>query len=419
MKRDCKTYIRKLIPYIPFLLYLGYALFLHRNAGMRDYDDYVYRDAWSDVSINQWVRDFYMGWSGRLPLQMMGIVFLQFPLWVWRIWNALLLGACPFLVARMVRLFCGEWKERGLFLLHAAICGLFVLIPGKAMDGAVLWISGSFNYLLPAVGLFLALYPFFSEMCGKERRKREYIIAAVGTFFCCYAEQTAAVFVCLAALLWLFTAVKRRTRSTPLFLLWVFGMGNMLIEYIAPGNYVRYDSEVILWYREYDMYSFADKLVLGFVHCMKMLLLEGWPLIACVFVLILAGTRRKSLFYKGMFLVYCAATGVMIFFLRRMYDNVVFLFTDPAGMIYLFSFVSWLILLAVFLLTVYDFDDTPAWIPALLVLAAFAAGTVVAMSPSYYGAELRVYFIPYLLLIFTVSLQLPCVCRREEGGTFL
>ena len=61
----------------------------------------------------------------------------------------------------------------------------------------------------------------------------------------------------------------------------------------------------------------------------------------------------------------------------------------------------------------------PFWIPALLGLAAFAAGTVVAMSPSYYGAELRVYFIPYLLLIFTVSLQIPCVCRRKEGGTFL
>ena len=401
--------LRNLLPYLPFVLFFVYSLAVHANASMKAYDDYVYKSAWADISVWEWCKSFYLGWSGRVPLQALDIIFLQFPIWVWRIWNAVIFAACPFLVSRMGRMLNDELDSRQRFVADGVTCVMFLLLPENSMDGAVLWISGSFNYLLPCAGLLMALLPFFAVLYGKRAEKRFYAFSAVGIFLCCFAEQTAAVFLCLTGVILLFVLMEKKQVHVLPFLQ-LFGIVCAVILFLAPGNHVRYVSEVPLWDKAYDMYSFIDKLILGYVHCIRMIFMHGW-----IFILVLVGLmafalKRRSLVYKGIYALYALFTcGMMALVYRIENESFVFLIGNVESVTYLFLITSWLLLLAAFLFTTFEAKPKTGVMLALLGLGAFAAGTVVAMSPSIFEAKLRVFFVPYVMLIFAIGLEVAAV----------
>lgn len=412
--------IRSLLPYLPFVLFFVYSFAIHANASMKAYDDYVYKSAWADISVWEWCKSFYLGWSGRVPLQALDIIFLQFPIWAWRIWNTVIFAACPILVSGMGRMLSNDLDSRQRFVANGVVCAMFLLLPKNSMDGAVLWISGSFNYLLPCAGLLMALQPFFAVLYGKKMEKRFYVFSAIGVFLCCFAEQTAAVFLCLTVIILSFVLMeKKRVRALPF--LELLGIVCAAILFLAPGNNVRYVSEVPLWNKAYDMYSFVDKLILGYVHCIRMIFLHGWIFILVLVGLMVFALKRRSLLYKGLYALYALFTcGMMVLVYRIENESFVFLIGNVNSMIYLFLITSWLVLLAMFLFTTFESEPKTGAMLAFLVLGAFAAGTVVAMSPSIFEAKLRVFFVPYVMLIFAIGLELAAVfgartCRATTG----
>ena len=395
---------RTLIKYLPFLLFMLYSAYLHSKVGMRDWDDYVYKEAWTNTTLWQWIKDFYAGWSGRIPIQMLNIVFLQFPIIIWRLCDTILYTLAAFLVSKVACLF-GDSQYKTEIMTNVAVCLAFVAIPSEVLNRVILWIAGSFNYLLPSTCMLVALYPFFQLLNQHTVKKREMLIALAGTFLCCYAEQTAAVFVCLSGFILFYALYHKRQIARAYWGLLIFGIINMIIEYIAPGNYVRYDSEVILWYIQYDMYSVMDKLLLGLTFCVKMILTYGWMIFVIIFVLILPKVWKDKIVWKLMYAGCAIYTIVLRYIIQQVNENYIFSLSNVKSPMLLFLIIFWILLLTSMVFVLY-FDKMELAITiSLVMLAAFAAGTVVAMSPSCYEAEQRVFFVSYILLIMMIGLQ--------------
>lgn len=417
MKRDFNDKLKKLIPYIPFFIFFVYSCVIHSSIGMRDWDDYVYKEAWTNISVWDWCQQFYRGWSGRIPLQALDIIFLQLPVWVWRIWDTILYTLCPYFLSEVVLSFGRKEDKKQLLVTNTLICLAFIIIPRVVLGRVVFWISGSFNYLLPCVGLFMALYPFAELLHDRNVKRGRFILAFIGAFLCCYAEQTAAIFVCLAGFIILFSVIRKIKISKVHYILLLWGLLQMIIEYVAPGNYVRYDSEVLLWYNQYDMYSIVDKLLLGVSFCVKMLVSYGWMFFGIILLLMAFRLPAKPLIYKIGYGGLIVFSGGMWYLMSRISENTIFWVDDIKSVMILFFMISWIIILTIFMHCLYDENEIISILLPLVLLAAFAAGAVVAMSPSCFEAEQRVFFVSYMMLIFAIGLQIQTLPMwKDERG---
>lgn len=405
MKRNLNEIQKGLIPYLPFLIFFVYSYIIHSSIGMRDWDDYVYKEAWANIDVLEWCKQFYLGWSGRIPLQVLDIIFLQLPVWVWRIWDTILYTACPFFISDVALSFGRRDDKKQILVTNIFVCLAFIIIPHVVLGRVIFWISGSFNYLLPCVSLFIALYPFTEMLHGRSIKRERFVLAFIGAFLCCYAEQTAAIFVCLTGFIIIFSIYRKVSISKAHYVLWIWGVIHMMIEYVAPGNYVRYDSEVILWYNQYDMYSVVDKLLLGISFCVKMLVSYGWMFFGIVLLLMIFRLSSKTVIYKIGYGVLVVFSLGMWYFMNRIAENAIFWIDDVKSVMILFFMILWIIVLAIFMHCFYDEKEIISIILPISLLASFAAGTVVAMSPSCFEAEQRVFFVSYMMLILVIGIQ--------------
>lgn len=415
-KEDGKrSYVRpRIIKNVPFFLFFLFAVWLHSRVGMRDWDDYVYKDAWNNITIGKWIKDFYVGWSGRIPLQMMHIIFLQLPLGIWRVWGAVLYTCAVFMVSKIARVF-GSTSYKMEVITNIMVCIAYLAIPYVILNRTVLWIAGSFNYLLPSTCMLVALYPFCQLLYQETVTRCEYIEAFIAAFFACYAEQTAAVFVCLAGGILLYTICQNNLVPKSCVGIWLWGIINMVIEYIAPGNYVRYDAEVILWNGQYDMYSVVDKLLMGFIYCMQMLLTYGWLFFLVIYVLILITTWKSN---RNCMLL---CVGCMVYFvglryvLQKIEVTSIFQLSSNIGLGILFVTIFGVLLNITLLSVVYMEKKAVAFFLPLAELAAFASGSVAAMSPSCFVSEQRIFFVSYILLILVIGIQTNIFAWKARG----
>lgn len=411
-----KKIVYAIIKYLPFVLFFLFAFYLHSEVGLRDWDDYVYKDSWKSMTIFEWIKKFYMNWSGRIPLQMMHIVFLQFPVIVWRIWDSLLYTLCVVAVARVAVLF-GENTYLKQVMTNCIVSGLFVLIPDEVLNRVVKWMAGSFNYLLPVACLFFALYPIAKVLKGNKITKIDALIAFIPTILCCYAEQTAAVYICMSLLSMVYLGIKKISIPKSFVFCFMFGFFNAAIEYLAPGNMVRYDSEVILWYNQYDMYSLFDKIIMGVTFCVKMLLEYGWILFLVAYLFMLPKVLKNSVTMKLIFIALFLYTISIRNVLKDIDANKILIVNDMNNIIIVGMLFFWIMLVAILLLIIYIENLELSLAMVFSFLAAIASGTVVAMSPSCYTSEQRIFFVSYILLIFIIGLQIQGKDKNEQSRT--
>ena len=271
-----KTKIQSCYKYLPFILFSIYVLWIHHNVGLLDGDDKVYQNTFLNTTLLSWIKDFYLSWGGRVPLQLLDILFLNLPLFCWKLWNAALYILIPIYIYRIILLLYPKLAPEKLFLVNFFICGLLMAIPADILNSSILWVTGSFNYLLPASMLLLALYPFAAALTGTKIHGYDRILAILGILLTCYAEQTAAVFICLSIYCLVYAYVSTRRFPVSECILFLFGAVNAIIQYAAPGNHVRSQAELLKWNQTFDMYSLFDKVLLGLIHFLKNVFVPGF-----------------------------------------------------------------------------------------------------------------------------------------------
>lgn len=426
-----KAKLVKLYPYLPFFLFFLYAAYVHRQVGLLEGDDMVYLDSLSDTSVWRWTRAFYQQWGGRVPLQLLDILFLNLPLVCWKIWNTILYTLIPVYCYKIIQLFFRKIEEKKAFFLNLSICSLCFFLPQRLLTSAVIWVTGSFNYLLPMAMFCIAFYGIAAMFCGKRLKKIEMFFTWVAAFLTCYAEQTAAVFLCTATFLMGYAVVQykrqdalvsetgvawyRQPRGKQIggcMFLWVFALCNVAVLFAAPGNQVRSRAELLRWYPQFDQLNGLDKMVMGLIHTIKALFTEESGYLMLLLVLLGILSMRKRKLQQLCFVLLCAVTYAAKLAVEKMEDGVFWQIYNTRLLVGLGVCLFWILLLA---WLVFDFVNTDLlkYICALLVLAVFASGMVLGFSPTIFASEDRIFFVGACLLILLLSLLLAEVMQER------
>lgn len=414
MSTDFK--LKKHIWLLPFAAFLIFSFILFCRYASLSSDDLYYVNDLKRYSLGSWCRDFYLNWGGRVPLLLLDVIFLNLPFFVWKLFMACIYTLIPFYIFRIAALFVTDKKQKKqnqmqtAFILSLASVIMTFLLPYTLVEYSSLSETSSFNYPFPCAMFLIGIYPFAAAVNGTQTRKSELAAAYIGTFFCCYFEQNAAVYLVLSGIVLLWAVVSARPCKHTLIPLFLWGLLNSVIMFAAPGNQERMQSEVMLWNPSFDMLGMPDKILLGFIHFMSYTYRHGFYLFLTAAICLIVLSWRKGIFCRISAFFLLLTSLVVYSFSGRIDDT---LFTD----IYDYRKLAALSLMLFWMLMLIWF--TASMIPdlktglccSLLTAGSIASGLIMGFSPSIFASTERVFFLSFILLILAVSILLGTTVR--------
>lgn len=391
--------------YVPFVLFFLYAFWIHKPIGLAVGDDFVYQNTFNEYdSVVSWIKSFYLSWGGRVPIQLMDIVFLNLPLIIWKMYNSILYLMLMIGICLLEECLYPELSVQGKCLRRCITALLILVLPSQIVSTSVTWITGSFNYLLPGTMLLYAIYPYICMVKREKLQKWELILGFIGAFFAAYEEQTAAIYSCIGLFCCGYYVVcKKRKPLTSIMILYLFGMVNVAIQYLAPGNQVRSTAETLCWYPDYDMFSTMDKMVLGMIHTLKYIFNNAAIYLIVLAIILGSIAFKREKIYRVIYMLIIALTTVVRNVLNNMADAPVVEIYNIQLLMQIALFILWIILCGILICDTmrYSFDG---WIMGLSFWALFASGIVVGMSPTIFGSGDRIFFNSFLVLLMLLGI---------------
>lgn len=383
-------------------------------------DDSWFAEASDNTPFLEWIINRYMTWSGRLFPDTMLYVLLDEYLWFWRILNSAFFMILAYGLIRLIK------KEvyRTEFILVLLVVGY--LSEGILRNG-LFWITGTMNYLWPIALGVVAMIPFSNKILGNDHilSNKSLIIYVISGIIASISNEQVALCMSTFALISLIVDyLRHKTIDKKLLLLSVLIFIGTCILIFAPGNSVRWDSEVERWFPGFDQFSLKTKLHLGFVWLYEQLFVVMRNIILLlsitVFILFYKGTDNTK--YRFIFYVFSAQLFIIIssiilsrnvfynFGLIKSYrisENILRPWTSDLGfLIAVFPYAFWTLFSICLIILILKKSKHPFLI--FLCLAA-AVTTLIMMffSPTIYASIERPLVVGSVLLSFvTIRLMI-------------
>ncbi|WP_395304283.1 DUF6056 family protein [Enterobacter sp. ECC-019] len=239
------------INYILILVAAVAILHLTRSVNLRiDGDDQYFLNLLSTNNIWEILKSRYLTWSGRIGVEFVLLHTIKYSyFWI------IAIPVSIFLTCYSITVIASE-KNYAALLLSITVF-LFSLMKSSVINDAALWVTGFYNYLLPA-----SLAIFTISVCLKPYR---YIgisraIALLAPFIYSYSEQIA-----LAAILALFVVFifsKKCHKNLSLMCI-IISVINFAVCYLSPGSAERAQTEAWFAFPDYLTLNIFQKASLG------------------------------------------------------------------------------------------------------------------------------------------------------------
>ena len=218
--------MRKVVPYIPFLLFFV-LIYILLQPIMLIYtsDDGAHFEMLEKLGLSGWLLWRAEEWQPRLFSDFFYAAFIQ-NIALWKFVNAVVAGLLTF---GILRASCGpapfegeqaNTRRKNLLLIASLICLFFFLIYPNAVTSSVFWYTGSFNYLWPVTAMLFGLMPFIFLIKGDAPYpKKVWIPIGIFASICAgFNEQTTAVSFGVALLILIYSLARKRKIPKWLFI---------------------------------------------------------------------------------------------------------------------------------------------------------------------------------------------------------
>ena len=275
-------------------------------------DDVWFADASNTAPFLEWITMRYTTWSGRIFPDTMLYLLLDEFLWVWRLLNPLFLILLAYSLVRVIK------KDVSRIEMILAII-IFGYISNNILNSGFFWITGSMNYLWPiALGLF-GMLPFVNHTFEHEltfTNKKFVLFVLLGLLATISNEQVG---LCMStfAFISIVVMIQRKNVDKRLLLYTVLIIIGTCIVIFAPGNKLRWISEVANWFPGYDDLTLKDRIHLGLIWLYKQLFIEMKNIILLLslttfIVLYNRKTKQNWIVYLFSFLLFIAISTVFL-----------------------------------------------------------------------------------------------------------
>lgn len=392
----------------------------HRIVGS---DDTIFQTQILPYStVVEWVQYRYFNWSGRVFSE--GFVYLlsPAPFIIWQILNVVAYTIGSFFLFLYYRLFSASRSIKKDYLMAAvALCIPYLMHKAVLADGAI-WMTGSIVYFWTTVLGMIALYPITYYLI---RQKMPHLgITVLGLIIAIIAaiaqEQVGALLLGLTFVCTLYIYINRIRQKSwkvpyyPLIFLTVI-TGAFLVGFLAPGNTVRLDLELVRWLPDFYDVPLLDRIHYSYRWMLDALINHAGLLLSVSWVsmglLFMSKAKRTFLDYllAGILII------MAIFTIAKGSEFVSYWFEFYASWkaqllnpIVALNIIPWGIgLLLTICAPLLLYKRKPIGILlSILYLAAFAATAIMILSPTLYASAWRSLFVPSMLLGFIVYLLL-------------
>lgn len=256
-----------------FLTVFGLALFISQTSQFIDGgDDIFFAKASQNVTLAEHVINRYETWSGRITAESFAYLFNGPLSSLWSLVNAIAITTLVFLLY----FFTKQHKAR--YPWWAALFstgGFFIFLHSTIAEPALLWRTGSTNYLWPITLGLVSLLPYLVQLTSKSKKYTNFLITKpylwiffIGSGFLAGAatEQVALSLLFFLTLFYtnhLYFFVTSQKKKSLLFgthILSFFIVIGALVLFIAPGNAVRFQSEAAAHFPDFFDLTIATKI---------------------------------------------------------------------------------------------------------------------------------------------------------------
>lgn len=255
---NLRKIILNVVSYIPAILAI---IFVTRNLIKYTVfnfngDDGLFFRASQTSSLSEFIFQRLSTWSGRFTPEIFLYLFAPLPFQIWRIFIVLTIVISIFSLSYLTGVYQIKSLSFKTLLILTASLGLYTL-PHPVIAQGIFWFSGSFNYLIPTLAL-INVFAIIKLSLFLENSKWLFLSIPFA-LIAIFQEQTL-----VALLIFLLAAnlLYYRTHRSVHYGLLIFIVGCIILGGIgifAPGNHLRYLSEVKTWYPEFTELSFLTK----------------------------------------------------------------------------------------------------------------------------------------------------------------
>ncbi|MGP2481686.1 hypothetical protein ACTUSZ_02365 [Pantoea eucalypti] len=354
-------------------------------------DDLVFSHALDNTSLYDFMAGSYASWSGRFTLNALMVGTINYHA-VWKIGIPL---SIAILCTSVSRIITGRFD----FKVTALSLFAYLLLPKEILANGSWWVTGFYNYLLPAAAMAYSLSVFM-------KRGSVGLVEGALSLLClsisCFSEQTSLVTIVSALLLVIFCREFRRAFSYAYILLtavlsWVM--------FSSPGNFHRLQEETWRWMPGYESESLINKLIYGYDRIHQAMVMSDSVAfcilcVLCIILIIKDEARTKiGSFFSLTLMIHVSL--ILLIKLGLLHPGESFYnpeYLNPQRWISISRYASYFFTGLVILGVCYAsasaaLKDKDFIKPLVMILLGFATVLMVGFSPTVYASGMRVLYL--------------------------
>lgn len=254
-------------------------------------DDIGYAKVLSNQSLIDFLSFRYYEWSSRLIIDCLTAILAKQNYLIWKILDIILYTLGVNLLIKFIN------KDNNKYTALIGV-SLFLMYPFFDMAGAG-WIATTLNYLWCFVFAMISFIPLINEINGKKTSIFIYIISILSLIYAVSQEQSCLLILVINALYLIYCIIKKQNISRFNVLIVIISALSLTMILTSPGNAKRMIVETARYYAEYVNFGIIEKLYLGTIPTVGILLKD--KVLFTVFYIILSASallKTKNKYIK-------------------------------------------------------------------------------------------------------------------------
>lgn len=335
----------------------------------------------------------------------------------WKICNLIICTLMFLYLIKIVLLLTGQPAN---FNTNVIFLGLIFFIPVNVLSSGLFWATGSFSYLWGLVGCLMYIYPFLCLACEKPCFTKEFIFALAGGIYAGNLEQSSSVQVIFVSIILGYLLIKRKKNVITMkyWLLFLLSWLSLIILLLLPFNRIR-ASAATIYYPDFDMLSFTDKLFQGFINLYSHLVYKDGIIMCILTGLIFFHIINK----RNHILINILSLVPFLYFICNLLIKADIFLGNTIPFLYNFDkfryediknfsefipfiFMTFILIIEAYLL-VLIFQNTFTKLCAFLIYgASISSALMLSFSPTIFVSGNRVFFMLNLFILLLIGMLL-------------
>lgn len=389
--------------YVIMLLFFVIILIMHMFYNFSNDDVNYFNSILDNKNIIDFVIERYNNWSSRVIIESL-LVIVSRNIYLWRVLDSLVI---VLLVYSINKLFYKKMTWNNLLFT----CLIFFVYPFLDMTGAG-FCATTLNYLWPLTFMLFGFIPFRNNYYGEKIDKRLLIFYVLALVYACNQEQSVCI-VFGVSLIYLMYCIKTKRDIKYVVMTILIALASLIFIAGCPGNVIRKAVETTTHNPVYKYANFLDKIYMGIVSTMSILLsnlLVLLALISSLFVFIIR--KKENLFVKiigsSLFLIIliigCLKINTVIYKKRLLLFNYAsdvkhaFLFDTR----HIFALVISVLFIVTVIYILVKLLKENSILPIIIILMGCASRVIMGFSPTVFVSGSRTMIFMYFSLLFII-----------------